>query len=89
LEHLQERGELRNAGGRGGLGTRVVQAIADKFGYRMSAKMAGAIHDALSGEGLLDTAKEAVSPTAKNLSASKLIPQSIIDYMNKKKGVVP
>lgn len=78
LEHLQERGELRNAGGRGGLGTRVVQAIADKFGYRMSAKMAGAIHDALSGGMLQDAAENAPK------SLAKTVPADISEWMKKR-----
>lgn len=78
LEHLQERGELRNAGGRGGLGTRVVQAIADKFGYRMSAKMAGAIHDALTG----DMLKEAATSTPKSLA--KTVPADISEWMQRR-----
>ena len=78
LEHLQERGELRNAGGRGGLGTRVVQAIADKFGYRMSAKMAGAIHDALAGNNLSELAGNAPK------SLLKTVPADIQEWMKKR-----
>ena len=55
LEHLQARGELRNAAGRGGGGSltnKFVQAIADKVGYRMTAKTMAAISDALKGDEL-------------------------------------
>lgn len=49
LEHLQARGELRQAGGRGGIGLQMVQKLADEFGYRLSAKTAATVHDALAG----------------------------------------
>lgn len=76
LEHLQARGELRSAGGRGGA-SRIIQSIADKFGYRMSAKMAGAIHDALVGNGL------SKAPGLAGRTAAKLVPAEISDWMDK------
>lgn len=52
LEHLQNKGELRAAGGRGGMGMQMIQRIADEFGYRVSAKALGVVHDALVGKGI-------------------------------------
>ncbi len=49
LEHLQEKGELRQAGGRGGIGLQMVQKLADEFGYRLTAKAASALADTLNG----------------------------------------
>lgn len=51
IEHLQKRGELREAGGRGGIGMQLVQRLADEVGYRLSAKTISAIHDSLLSEG--------------------------------------
>lgn len=58
LEHLQQRGELRQAGGRGGIGLQMVQKLADEFGYRTAAKMLATVHDSLVGKnsGLTNTA---------------------------------
>lgn len=53
LEHLQERGEMRQAGGRGALGG-VGQEIKDRFGYRSAAKTMSNLHDALKGGPLSD-----------------------------------
>lgn len=78
LEHLQEKGELRERGARGGLGTRFIQAIADQFGYRMSAKGAGALHDALVGKGLLEKA-----PGIAAKSVAKMVPGSADDINQK------
>lgn len=55
LEYLQKRGELRNAGSRGGMGSAtnsIIQSIKNKVGYRISAKTLAAIQDALEGEDL-------------------------------------
>lgn len=82
LEHLQQRGELRQMGGRGG--SRIIQAIADKMGYRMTAQTASAIADMLNGRSLQPSMATALSPTVSNLSASKYIPQAIIEWMNKR-----
>lgn len=76
LEHLQQRGELRSAGGRGGLGTRIVQEVADRFGYRLTAKAAAAIHDALTsapdiGKGIASAAK--VAPAGINEAISQYL----------------
>lgn len=79
LEHLQEHGELREASSRGGgVGAKLVQEIADSFGYRMSAKMAGAIHDALSGR----TGLENIAGTA-GKAGSKLTPAAINEAISR------
>lgn len=89
LEHLQARGELREAGGRGGqgLGKAFVQKLADSFGYRLSAQKAAALHDLLSGADLESTASGAMAaPTPLNLSASKVLPSTMSDFMERKYG---
>ena len=78
LEHLQERGELREAGGRGGLGTRVIQAIADRAGYRITAKTAAALHDLLMGKG----GPGALSKAA--LTRGLTVPGDVREWMTRK-----
>lgn len=86
LEHLQQRGELREAGGRGGLGTRVIQEIADRMGYRLTAKSAAKMADMLKGEGLEKTASKVGSKLTK-----PLVPAAIAEYVNGRtnKGAYP
>lgn len=52
LEHLQARGELRQMGGRGGIGLQLFQKFADEIGYRASAKTIAALHDAMVSRGI-------------------------------------
>lgn len=80
LKHLQDRGELREMGGRGGLGVRAVQAIADSFGYRLSAKGAALLHDLLAGRGLLEE-----GPGIAAKSTGKMVPASISDWVSRQK----
>lgn len=86
LKHLSDKGELREAGSRGpGLGAHVVQEIADRFGYRMSTKMASAIHDALSGKMAKGAASElSALPNMKNFSGAKAVPPAISEWMKKR-----
>lgn len=82
LEHLQERGELRQAGGRGGIGTKIIQEIADRFGYRLTAQRMAALHDALTGKNLA----ESLATVPKNLGKSApTIDQKIHDYLIKER----
>lgn len=80
LEHLEQRGELRMAGGRGGIGLQMVQKLADEFGYRLSAKTAAAIHDSLVSDGIPIT-KAAIAAKLTNLSSTP----SIGDLINQLK----
>lgn len=79
LEHLQQRGELRSAGGRGGIGLQMVQKMADEFGYRTAAQALAAVHDSLAGRstGLTTTAlgANAMGATANQPSIIDLIQQ--------------
>jgi hypothetical protein len=84
LEHLQNRGELREAGGRGGLGTRVIQEAADRGGYRMTAKAAAALHDMLKGENLAGNLKGAVTGVAKLTPAA--LSDAVSKYLMKQRG---
>ena len=90
LEHLQKRGEIREAGGRS-LPMNIIQGIADKMGYRMTAKTAAMLADILKGKTLGGAASEAVAPTARlgNFSASKAVPAAIAQWIKKQKGEVP
>jgi hypothetical protein len=82
LEHLQQRGELREMAGRGGLSLSksFVQKLADSFGYRLTAKTAGAIHDLLTAEGLPQASAQAVS------GAPKMIPAGVSEFLTDKYG---
>lgn len=80
LEHLQQRGELRDVGGRGGqgLGRAFIQKIADSAGYRLSAKGAALMHELLAKEGNL---MPGVTPLA-----GAPIAAGMGDYLQKKYG---
>ena len=81
LQHLSQRGELREAGGRSALATTgLIQKIADSYGYRMSAKIAAAIHDALAGRGLINVPARAAQ------SAARTVPAAVDDYLTRKYG---
>lgn len=96
LEHLAERGELREAGGRSGLIHGIIQDVADSFGYRLSAKAAAAIHDALVGKGLMNVPQTATSGalkmapamTAQNMAHGGIVDRdaAIRDHILKERG---
>lgn len=78
LEFLQKHGDIREMGGRGGIGMQFVQKIADEVGYRASAKTIAAIHDSLVAENLPIT-KSAVAAKIATLNQ----PSSITDLIGK------
>lgn len=85
LEHLQQHGELRAAGGRGGIGLQMVQKLADEFGYRLAAKTAANIHDILAGQNTgAGVTNAAIANNAANIASS---PQSqeILNLINQLK----
>jgi hypothetical protein len=82
LEPFFQRGELREMAGRGGVRgvvQQVIQSLANKGGYRVSAKFMDALHDAMTAPMDLETVREAAS------TAGKTIPLEIADYVNEKK----
>lgn len=82
LEHLQQKGELRQAGGRGGIGIQFVQKLADEFGYRLTAKAATALHDSLVNNGLPIT-KAAIAGKLANMASPQA--PSIVDLIGQLK----
>lgn len=80
LEHLEQKGELRAAGGRGGIGLQMVQKLADEFGYRLSAKTAATVHDALVNNGT-GTANVAVANNLARVANTPKQGHSITDLI--------
>lgn len=88
LEHLEQRGELRMTGGRGGIGMQFIQRMADEFGYRLSAKTISAIHDTMVSNNIpitKATVATALASSAPKPSITDLIGQLKAKYDAKRR----